>query len=108
MGRSLGRVGPVTAIPDPDAWLTVLMQSQPQVPRQYQLRCHPDVYLALREASSRQEAKQEYRPDPSLRTGSTLHGQAEIIVMPGLGPGGWELYRDGELLRAGRLEKAAQ
>jgi hypothetical protein len=89
-----------------DDWLAMLMQGQPPVPRQYQLRCHPDVYLALREAAYRQEAEQEYQPDPSLETGSPLYGQAEIIVVPGLGPGGWELHREGGLLRSGRLQDA--
>ncbi len=89
-------------IPDLDGWLADLMEGQPPVPRQYELHCHPDVFLALREASDRQTFG-EYQPSASLHAGTPLFGSAAIIVVTHLGSGGWELYEDGELLRSGRL-----
>ena len=88
-------------IPDLDGWQMDLMEGQPPVPKQYELRCHPDVYLALRKASDRQDA--EYWPSPPVRVGGPLFGSAAIIIVTHLGSGGWELYEDGELLRSGRL-----
>jgi hypothetical protein len=89
-------------IPDLDDWLTDLMEGQPPVPRQYELRCHPDVFLALREASDRQTAG-EYLPSASLHVGTSLFGSAAIIVVPNLGSGGWELRERGQVVRSGRL-----
>jgi hypothetical protein len=89
-------------IPDLDSWLLDLMEGQPPVPGRYELHCHPDVFLALREASDRQTAG-EYQPPASLHTGTPLFGSAAIIVRPHLGSGGWELYEDGERIKSGRL-----
>jgi len=89
-------------IPDLDGWLAELMEGQPPAPRQYELRCHPDVFLALREASDRQTFG-EYRPSASLHAGTPVFGSAAIIVVPHLGSGGWELYEDGERIKSGRL-----
>jgi hypothetical protein len=94
----------VELIPDLDGWLMDLMEGQPPVPKQYELRCHPDVYLALRDASDRQTFRQ-YQPDASLKTGASppLFGSAAIIVVSHLRSGGWELYEDGRMVRSGRL-----
>ena len=89
-------------IPDLDEWLADLMEGQPPVPGQYELRCHPDVFLALREASDRQAAGTP-RPPASVYAGTSVFGSAAIVVVTHLGSGGWELYEDGELLRSGRL-----
>ena len=89
-------------IPDLDDWLTDLMEGQPPVPRQYELRCHPDVFLALREASDRQTAG-EYLPSASPNVGTPLFGSAAITVRPDLGSGGWELRERGQVVRSGRL-----
>ena len=89
-------------IPDLDGWLLELMVGQPPVPRQYELHCHPDVFLALREASDRQTFG-EYLPSASLHTGTPVFGSAAIIIKPELGSGGWELYEDGQVVRSGRL-----
>ena len=88
-------------IPDLDTWLTDLMDGQPPVPKQYELRCHPDVYLALRDASDRRDG--EYWPSPPVRTGGPLFGSAAITVVTHLGSGGWELLEDGEVIKSGRL-----
>ena len=37
-------------IPDLDGWLTEVTEGLPPVPKQYELHCHPDVFLALRKA----------------------------------------------------------
>jgi hypothetical protein len=92
----------VELIPDLERWLSELMKGQPREPRQYKLRCHPDVYLALREASDRKTSG-EYRPPGSPPADPPAFGSASIIVVSHLGSGGWELYEDGELLRSGRL-----
>ena len=96
---AVSEVRPV--IPDLDGWLTDLMNSRPPVPGRYELRCHPDVFLALCEASDRQDA--EYWPSPPMRVGGPLFGSAAIIIRLELGSGGWELYEDGDLLRSGRI-----
>jgi len=88
-------------IPDLDGWLTEVTEGLPPVPKQYELHCHPDVFLALRKASDRQDA--EYWPSPPVRAGGPLFGSAAILVVTHLGSGGWELHEDGELLKSGRL-----
>jgi len=88
-------------IPDLDGWLTEETEGLPPVPKQYELHCHPDVFLALRKASDRQDA--EYWPSPPVRAGGPLFGSAAILVVTHLGSGGWELHEDGELLKSGRL-----
>ena len=82
-------------IPDFDGWLLELMEGQPPVPRQYEFHCHPDVVLALREASDRQE--------PPVRVGGPLFGSAAITVNRELGPGGWELRENGQVVKSGRI-----
>lgn len=90
-------------IPDLDSWLTELMAGQPPIPGRYELRCHPDVFLALREASDRQTAG-EYQTPASLNVGRpALFGSAAIIIRPELGSGGWELREDGRAVKSGRL-----
>ena len=89
-------------IPDFGGWLLELMEGQPPVPRQYEFHCHPDVVLALREASDRQTFGQ-YRPPPSLHVGGPLFGSAAIVVKPDLGPGGWELRENGQVVKSGRI-----
>ncbi len=89
-------------IPDLDGWLADLMKGQPPVPGRYELRCHPDVFLALREASDRQTSG-EYSQSASLHVGTPLFGSAAIIIRPELGSGGWELREDGQVVKSGRL-----
>jgi hypothetical protein len=97
----MSEVRPV--IPDLDGWLTDLMEGRPPIPGRYKLRCHPDVFLALGEASDRQASSREYRPSAPVYVGMPVFGRAAVIVVTHLGSGGWELYEDGELLRSGRL-----
>lgn len=95
----------MTAIPDLDQWLLKVMDGLPRSPRRYELRCHPDVYLAILQAAP----EPEYSPSPGMNTGSSaaMFGSADVVVRTELGSGGWELYEDGELLKAGRLGEAA-
>ena len=95
-------------IPDLDGWLLELMEGQPPVPRRYELHCHPDVYLALRDVSDRQTFG-SYLPSASLHTGTSLFGSAEIVggAAPRLGrlgtararPGGQERQAIARLVR---------
>lgn len=77
-----------------DDWLREVTRGLPQAPRRYELRCHPGVCRALQRAGQAQEASPP---------GAPLYGEAKVIVRPDLGPGGWELHGNGELLRSGRL-----
>ena len=83
-----------------DDWLRQLTDGLPPVPKQYEFRCHPDVFLAIRKAA---DAENRYVPDGAHMYGSPLFGSADVRVQTELGPGGWELYADGALLKAGRL-----
>lgn len=85
-------------IPSLDGFLPRLAEGLPPAPRQYELRAHPDVILALRMAS--------VTPEWLPRTEPPLYGSAAIMADVGLGSGGWELYEDGELLKRGRLGEA--
>jgi hypothetical protein len=84
-----------------DDWLRDLTEGLARNPlARYQFRCHPDVYIAIREAA----AVQPLTPHTGVvMYGSPAFGSADVIVLPELGPGGWELYGDGELLKSGRL-----
>lgn len=88
-----------------DDWLRQVLAGQPPVPRRYVLRCHPDVYLALRRAAA--ERAPEWAPlaEPAP-TG--MYGTAAIEMDVALGSGGWELCADGEVLNRGRLGSALQ
>ena len=93
-------------IPDLDGYLRMLTKDLPQVPKRYEFRCHPDVFIALRLASDEATAR-KYTPRAGIATGTPLYGSADIVVRPELGSGGWELYEDGELLKSGRLGEAS-
>jgi len=87
-----------------DDWLRQLTDGLPPVPKQYEFRCHPDVYVAIREAA---DVEPRYVPDGAHMYGSPLFGSADVLVQSELGPGGWELYENGELLKGGRLDEPA-
>lgn len=81
-----------------DKWLLEVMDGQPREPRRYEFRCHPDVILAIRQASP-------IPAYPSLPgVGAVgLYGGADVIATPELGSGGWELHENGERIKSGRL-----
>lgn len=87
-------------IPSLDGFLSGIMEGLPvMAEKRYELRCHPDVYLALRDAT----------PDPGYPSPMRpLYGTADVVVRPDLGSGGWELYEDGSLLKSGRLGEAPE
>ena len=87
-------------IADLDEWLRDLTDGLPRGPRQYEFRCHPDVFAAIREAAD----VPSRTPAPGARMyGSPAFGSADVLVQPELGAGHWELYEHGELLKSGQL-----
>jgi hypothetical protein len=96
--------GRLPAIADLDDWLRQLTEGLPPVPRQYEFRCHPDVFAAIREAA---DAEPRYVPDGSFIYASPVFGGANVLVQSELGSGRWELYENGELLKSGRVGYAS-
>jgi hypothetical protein len=90
----------MTAIEDLDGWLRELVDGLPETPRRYELYCHPDVIEAIRRAAD----PPDYFPSWPLAAGAAARwGTADVIALPELGPGRWELYEGGELVKSGRL-----
>ena len=82
-----------------DDWLRDLTDGLPPVLRRYEFRCHPDVFVAIREAADVPPRE----PVPGFTEGSPVFGVADVDVRPELGSGCWELYADGERIKSGRL-----
>lgn len=88
-------------IADLDEWLRDLTGGLPREPGQYEFRCHPDVFAAIREAAG---AAPVAAPEPGVRRyASPVFGGADVLVQPELGPGGWELHEGRVLVKSGRL-----
>jgi hypothetical protein len=68
--------------------------------RRYELRCAPDVEVALRAAADKQN------PYP-LHIGAPRYGKADVTVTVVLPPGHYELLRDGIVIKRGDLELPA-
>ena len=83
-----------------DDWLRDLTAGLPPVPRRYEFRCHPDVFIAIREAA---DVNTWTPPDGKFMYGSPVFGSADVLVRSELGSGGWELYENGERIKSGRL-----
>lgn len=85
---------------DLDALLMQISDGLPREPaKRYVLRCHPDVWYALRDAESRQ-------PDPYsafVRTGEPTYGHADITVDPDMWSGEYQITEDGEVIKHGFL-----
>jgi hypothetical protein len=82
-----------------DRILSLMTNGLPPTPKRYELRCHPDVFLALKNASADAAAE----ADPFTPSDPALYGAADIVVRSELGSGGWELWADGERVKSGRL-----
>ena len=88
-------------IDDLDKWLLEVTAGLPRDPsRRYEFHCHPDVFMAIREAAD----VAPYTPEPGARyLASPVFGGADVLLRPELGSGTWELYEDGDLLKRGQL-----
>ena len=84
-----------------DEWLLDLMDGMPALPKRYEFRCHPDVYLALRDAAP--PPLGEWSIAGAVGSPVGLYGSADIVVNPDLGSGNWELYENGQILKSGSL-----
>lgn len=82
-----------------DALLKRITDGLPRVPKRYELRCHPDVYLALKEAAL---VEPEQWP-PIVRDGQPLYGHADIVVDPELASGEYRITEDGSVIKEGTL-----
>jgi hypothetical protein len=87
-------------IPDLDAWLLELVEGLEPGPHRFEFQCHPDVYIAIRDA-----ADLPYR-EPVSGEGSPAFGGADVVVKPELGSGHWELYEYGQRIKSGHLGKS--
>jgi len=87
-------------IADLDEWLASVVDGLPREPRQYEFRCHPDVFAAIREAA---DVNAWTPPDGKFIEGSPVFGSADVLVQSELGSGGWELWENGERIKSGRL-----
>jgi len=90
----------VAEIGNLDDWLRQLTEGLPPVSKQYEFRCHPDVFAAIREAADAEPRRVE---DGDRVHGSPVFGSADVLVQAGLGSGCWELYEDGKRIKSGRL-----
>lgn len=87
-------------IADLDDWLRQLTAGLVPWPHHYELRCHPDVFVAIRAAA---DADPRYVPDGAFMWGSPVFGSADVRVQSSLGSGRWELYEGGRLLKSGTI-----
>ena len=86
-----------------DDWLRDLTAGLAPAPKRYEFRCHPDVFIAIREAA---DVNTYLPPDGKFIEGSPVFGNADVLVQSELGSGGWELYENGERIKSGRLGEA--
>lgn len=102
-GAQARRAARVTGMDDLtyDGLLRLMTDGLPPVPKHLQLHCHPDVHLALRALSDKQQADEGWPPPPAP---VPVYGTADIIVKPEMGSGCWELLEDGEVIKSGWLE----
>lgn len=99
------REKPMPRIGNLDEFLLTVVDGLPSGPYDYEFRCHPDVYQAIREATPAAEWTVPGGPVAS-RVGK--YGPAAITVDRSIGPGAWELLERGEVLNSGRLQEEVE
>lgn len=83
-----------------DEFLLAVVDGLPPGPYNYEFRCHPDVYQAIREAAP---AAEWTVPGGPIASRIGKYGSAAITVDRSIGSGAWELLERGEVLNSGQL-----